>query len=384
MPEAGLSSTDWERPLTQDPGRSHTMPARCYLEPEIYRREIAEIFRKTWQHVGHLSQFRAAGDYVAGRIADQSVVVLRNKQGGLQGFHNVCRHRAHELLQGAGNIKNVIVCPYHAWTYDLDGALRSGPHLTQLAEFDRKEIRLQPIRVETLGPFVFANIDQHAPALAEIGGEMMADIEARFGALDDLEVRQSFDFGAAGGMAANWKVVADNFLECYHCEIAHPAFVDLVKMETYQVDAVGYWSRQLIGAVRAENSAYAVPEDAPRRTGGFWFLWPNTTINFLPGKEGAVVLKVQPLDVERAAFTGAVLAPPGMEDDSERINYVSDPLGVEDQLLCESVQRGLHSVSYDQGRFVVTDQLGGTEEHAVHHFHRLVKRVHEGAGAYPA
>lgn len=383
MADAGMESGDWAMPLDEDATRSHTIPAEYYYDPAMYRVDLDRIFYRTWQYVGYASQFANPGDYVATRLGEQSIVVLRDKAGKLRGFHNVCRHRAHELLAGEGTVTGSIVCPYHAWSYDLGGKLRAGPRLSRMNDFDIDKVCLQPVRVEEFGPFVFANIDLDAAPLAELAGDMLADMEERCGPLAGMAPRERFTFGSEGGMKANWKVVVDNYLECYHCRAAHPTFCELINMDRYGNDTFRYWSRQTGPDIRAENGAYPVDTSVPHQVSYSYFLWPNMTFNFFPGARGVLAISIQPLGVEEAVFTGHMLYPPEVGDDSRRLAWVQTPLAVEDQMLCESVQRGLKSSSYRQGRFVVTDAMAGEEEQALHHFHLLVKRACDGEGAYP-
>ncbi|MEQ9258628.1 MAG: aromatic ring-hydroxylating dioxygenase subunit alpha [Roseovarius sp.] len=384
MLDKTVRQAEWQKPLTENPGTSHTLPARCYIDPEYYRQDVEQIFYKTWQYVGHKSQFANPGDYVTAKIADQNIVVIRNKTGELQGFHNVCKHRAHELLSGEGNIKNVIVCPYHAWTYDLDGKLRSGPYLSRMEEFDRGEVRLSPVRVEWLGPFVFANLDPDAVPLEEIAGDMLADMRAKVDWLDDeLEIRGSYVAGLKEGQKSDWKVTIENFLECYHCRVVHPAWADMTDMDKYEGGIYGYWATQFATEIKHDNKAYQIDPNAPMQKGLFWTLWPNISFNFMPGERSLIVNIVHPLGHERSDFSGHIMYPPGEVENTSRVEYASQVLGMEDLHICESVQRGLHSLGFDQGRIVATDLCHGTEEHAVHWLHWLINGVYEGQGAYP-
>ena len=183
---------------------------------------------------------------------------------------------------------------------------------------------------------------------------------------------ETFTFGDSDGIKANWKVVVDNFLECYHCTPAHPAFADMFDMPTYQQDTFALWSRQLGANTRPRNRAYDFDAAAPIQGGAFWYLWPTTTINLFPGAGHLAVLSILPVDLETTVFTGQRLALAEAEGENQAaFDYLNDMLGPEDQGLCESVQRGLKSRSYNQGRYVVHPEELGVSEHAVHHFHRL-------------
>ena len=114
------------RELTDDPARSAALPGYLYSDPAVFEAEKTRLFHKQWQCVGHASELPNAGDYLVAKVIDQELFVLRGADGVLRAFYNVCQHRAHELLKGRGNVASVIVCPYHAWTYELDGKLRGG------------------------------------------------------------------------------------------------------------------------------------------------------------------------------------------------------------------------------------------------------------------
>ncbi|HLB06710.1 MAG TPA: Rieske (2Fe-2S) protein, partial [Alphaproteobacteria bacterium] len=130
--------------FNSDPARSYTLPAEWYTEPAVFEAEKESIFYRTWQFAGHAGQLANPGDYVTSPLLDQNVFIVRGTDGILRAFHNVCRHRAHQLLQGSGNVR-VITCPYHAWSYELDGRLRAARGHETVAGFDRSEFCLSPI-----------------------------------------------------------------------------------------------------------------------------------------------------------------------------------------------------------------------------------------------
>jgi carnitine monooxygenase subunit len=370
---AELRVVHLDQPLSDDPTVSFTLPSKWYLDPEVYEREKERIFYRNWIYVTHVSALSRAGDYATLRIADENVFVVRDHKGALQAYYNVCRHRAHLLLAGHGNTK-VITCPYHAWAYGLDGTLRNAPLTDDVPGFDKSQFCLKPVRVETLSGLVFVNLDPEAEALADLAPDLAGDLRDKVPQLADLEIVDTQSFPSDQSIRANWKVVADNFLECYHCAKAHPAFADMISLADYRMETFGIWSRQFGPNTRPRNSAYDFSPDAPIQTAGFWYIWPTTTINYVPGEPMVQVLNILPLDLETTVFTGHRLALGGDRDEARR-RYLFEILGVEDQNLCESVQRGLKSRSYSQGRFVVDPALSGTAEHAVHHFHRLVKQA---------
>jgi choline monooxygenase len=363
------------RPLVEDPAASYSLPARWYHDPAVYEREKSAIFYKTWHYVGHASQVANPGDYVTGLVADQRVMVVRGRDGRLRGFHNTCQHRGHQVLKGRGNVKLVMTCPYHAWAYDTEGKLRTARNSEHLTGFRKEDFSLPELRVEEFCTFLFVNLDRDATPLAELVPDLAADIRARIPDLEAMRPARECSFGGPK-IDANWKVVVDNYVECYHCGPSHPAFAEILDMARYRQDEHGLWSGQVGVRTQANDTIYPVRGDDPVQEGLFWYLWPATTINLLPGHAELNVLSVVPRGVEATSFTGHQYSVDGTIDEA-RFDYVNDVLAIEDKNLCESVQQGLHSLAFDQGRFVVDSQRSGISEHAIHRFHLLVKQALE-------
>jgi len=362
-PKSGL-------PIHEEPQHSYTLPSRLYLDESIYEQEKQKIFYCNWHYAGHLSQLNKPGDYLTATVADESIFIVRGQDETLRGFYNVCRHRAHQLLEGSGNTRN-IVCPYHAWSYALDGELRHARISEKVPGFDKSEFCLQPVRVDTLCDLVFFNLDPDAESLDSQAPGLAQDLQERIPELGNLRAAESISpFGSA--IAANWKVVVDNFVECYHCSLVHPEFASLVDMSSFQMDTFSNWSRQLAPDTRPENTAYPFDSDAPVQSAAFWYLWPTTSIGMFPGSPNLIVLSILPLGHEKTTFSGYQYALDIDQNDDIRQQFQIDVLSPPDVALCESVQRGLKSRSYDQGRFMVDSDTSGIAEHAVHQFHRLV------------
>lgn len=357
--------------LHDDPARSSTLPGRLYVDPDILARERVSLFFRSWNYAGGLSELGQPGDYVTTRLFEQNVIVMRGRDGVLRGFHNVCQHRAHELLEGRGNART-IVCPYHAWSYADDGRLLSARGLEKQPDFDASRFCLKPVRVDVLADaFVFFNLDPDARPLGELAGDLDADLRAMLPALPGYPAQA---LAEARRIAANWKVVVDNFLECYHCAPAHPAFCDLVDMASYRMTAQGLWSSQK-GALRhGDNAAYRVTDDAGEKRALFWWLFPSTVINVMPGAPEVVVGTILPDGVGHTLRRFQRFAPAGAEPDAAREAYERAVLGPEDVAICESVQRGLNSLGFDRGRIVHDATNPHHGEAAVHHFHKMVLR----------
>ena len=147
MLDATIARPTTERPLHEDPARSYTLSARYYISPEIYDREREAVFYRSWIYAGHVEELREPGSFITVPIIDQNVAVVRGKDGTLRAFYNVCQHRAHELLRGRGRTP-VITCPYHAWSYHLDGRLRTARGSQNVEGFNADEFCLKGIQVE--------------------------------------------------------------------------------------------------------------------------------------------------------------------------------------------------------------------------------------------
>ncbi len=341
-----------------DPAASMSLHTDAYTDPHWYEVEQTEVFGRTWQWVGHGEQLRTPGSYLAFDVAGQPLVAVRDGDGTLRAFYNVCQHRAHHLLAGAGTAR-AITCPYHAWTYDLTGQLRSARKTEHLVDFDPAAICLETVQIEEFGGFVFVNLDPAAAPLAEWSGDLGAELT--------FAHRLTYD------IASNWKNVIDNFLECYHCHIAHQDFVSLVDMDTYEVTTHGIYSSHMAEAGTSANSAYDI-SDATVTDHAVWWLWPNTCLMRYPGRGNLIVLNVIPAGPGRTLETYDFFLETAEPDEAEleSIRYLDEVLQVEDIALVESVQRGMRTPAFTQGRIVHDPAGSGLSEHAVHHFHGLL------------
>ena len=272
------------------------------------------------------------GSYATARAGHVPVVLVRDREGRLRAFLNVCRHRGHPLAAGSGR-RETLQCPYHGWTYGLDGALKAAPRSREPG-FEPDGIALRPVSVDTWGPLVFVNPSLDAPPLAEALGRLPELVD-----LDGLEFRFRDEFE----LAANWKVVCENYLECYHCAVAHPGFSRLVDVspDAYRLDADG----PVLSQFGPERDSGAI--------GGFHFLWPNLTINVWPGEPNLSIGPVLPVEPGRTARFLDYFFAPGADDE-----WVNDLLeldaqvGREDRALVEAVQDGVGSGLLEHGRLL--------------------------------
>lgn len=347
---------------------SSSLRAEAYTDPKWFAADQQKILARSWQWVCHVEKLRAPGDFITVQVAGMPVAVVRDRAGVLRAFYNVCKHRAHELLSGEGNTTR-IMCPYHAWTYGLDGGLVRAPHTENLEGFNPKEICLDAVQVEAFCGFIYVNLDPEATSLAARSGDLETEIKHWAPDIDQLTFGKRLTYD----IRSNWKNVVDNFLECYHCPTAHKDFCDLVDMDTYKVTTHGIYSSHMADAGTGANSAYDV-SNATVRTHAVWWLWPTTCLMRYPGRSSMIVLNVIPIGPDRTLETYDFFLetpePDAMEIDAMR--YLDEVLQPEDIGLVESVQRGMSTPAFDQGRIVNDPNGSGQSEHAVHHFHGLV------------
>ena len=351
-----------------EPDRSKSLQADAYTDQRWYDADLRQILRKSWQWVCHVEKLREAGAYVCVDVGGHPIAVVRGKEGVLRAFYNVCKHRAHELLSGEGQTKR-IMCPYHAWTYALEGQLVRAPHTENLKDFNVADICLDQVQVEEFCGFVYVNLDPDAQSLAEQSGNLEKEILHWAPDIDSL----TFGTRLTYEIKSNWKNVVDNFLECYHCPVAHKDFCDLVDMDTYKVTTQGIYSSHMADAGDSPNSAYDVSA-ATVKTHAVWWLWPTTCLMRYPGRSSMIVLNIIPVgpDKTRETYDFFLETPEPDAMELDAIRYLDEVLQVEDINLVESVQRGMNTPAFTQGRIVHDPDGSGKSEHAVHHFHGLV------------
>ena len=369
-PQVQTAPEGGDLPFSGDSSASYTIPSRYYHDAGVFDLERAAIFHRSWWYAGHVSSLARPGCYLTTRVHDQGVFVVRDRQGQLNGFYNVCQHRGHELVAGTGCTR-LLTCPYHAWAYDLGGRLVSARNTENMRNFRARDFSLKRVRVEVVCGLVFVNLDPDARPFSDLAAGLEDEIRRYCPRVDELEfaLRDTYD------VASNWKVLVDNFLECYHCHTAHRDFVNLVDMDSYRSRTCGIYSSHCSGKARSTDSTAFSFETGEVDFGyAGWFVWPNLTIWIYPGEPNLSTLQMIPAGSERTIEHQDWYVPHGKPTRQllDAMAYQKDVLQPEDINLCESVQRGLRSNGYNQGRFVVDEARSELSEHAVHHFQNLV------------
>lgn len=359
---AGDRDVAGSRPRFPTTPMRSTLPFSHYVDPAVLSREIERVFLRHWQYVGHMGLVPEPGSIAAADTAFGSVLFTRDQEGVLRAFHNVCRHRGARLVDGCHH-RSTIQCPYHAWTYGLDGSLRRAPRSEGEEGFDRGLLGLDPVAVDVWGPFVFVNPDIEASPLADALGEMPGLVAS---AGVDVE-RLRFHSRAESRLAANWKICCENYLECYHCQVAHPGLVEVLDVaeDVYRLEEDGLLSSQF-SPVRVGGEA-TFDAGGEIGAGQFHFLFPNLILNIAPGQANLSLGPVMPDGPTRTTRFLDYFFHPETEAGWIR-EYLEwdDQVGEEDTALVERVQRGVASRPSSRGVLFRSERLIG-------HFDRLLE-----------
>jgi choline monooxygenase len=350
------------------------LPARFYIDPSLAALERRAIFDRSWQLIAHVCQLRHAGDHVVADLAGLPVLAVRGADidgvpGEIRVFHNVCRHRAGPIALCDGLGAKSLRCRYHGWTYALDGQLKSAPEMGSAADFSVAGIHLPQLQVRVWQGLVFAAVA--APAMAFEA--LVAGIDARIG---DQRGLQHYGHHQRVGydLACNWKVYIDNYLEGYHVPHVHPALNRMLDYRSYLTETHDWHSLQW-SPLESSTELYGNGDAL------YYWLWPNTTLNILPGR--LQTNRVVPVAVDRCRVEFDFYYPTDGDDADvgqararrEADLAFSDEVQHEDLGICEDVQRGLASGSYVAGR------LNPLRESAVHHFQELLRQAYRGPPA---
>ena len=353
-----LDSYDAAAPLAQ----AYTIPASWYTDPRIANLELQSVFSRNWQAVGRLAQLERPGDYITATIANEPIVVVRGRDGKLRAFYNVCRHHAMTVMNEPCGHAEHMRCPYHGWTYNLEGELRGMTEFEGVKNFERADNGLVPVRVEPWENFVFVNLDSNAAPLHDFLGSLVKLAKPLgFGQLQFVERRSYIQ-------NCNWKVYVDNFLDGgYHVPHMHKGLNSVLDYTNYTIENVDRCCVQSSPvSVDAKSEASAAATRKGDRAYYFW-QYPNFMLNWYEGYLDTNL--VLPLGVDRCQ----VIFDFYFGDTSEaNMPYVRESIGVselvqqEDIVICAGVQRGLGSRAYQAGRLSVRREAGE------HLFHRLL------------
>ncbi|MGH9745140.1 MAG: aromatic ring-hydroxylating oxygenase subunit alpha [Candidatus Acidiferrales bacterium] len=353
-----LASYDAKAPLEE----AHTIPAPWYTDARIAELERRNVLSRTWQFAARTEQVAKPGQYVTTTVAGEPIVVVRGNDNQLRAFFNVCRHHAMTVMNEPCGHTPHLRCPYHGWTYNLEGELRGMTEFEGVCDFDRAKNGLVPVRAETWERFVFVNLDPQAAPLPEFLGKLVALAQPLgFSNLKFVE-RRSYTLNC------NWKVYVDNFLDGgYHVPHMHKGLNSVLDYTNYTIENVDRCCVQSSPVtVDSSSEANAAATRKGNRAYYFW-QYPNFMLNWYEGYLDTNL--VIPLAVDRCEvifdfYFGNTEASemPYIRQSIE----VSDRVQIEDIAICDGVQRGLSSRAYQAGRLSVRREAGE------HLFHRLL------------
>ena len=339
-----------------------TLPSRLYLDADVLADENRTIFARTWQLAGRAEQVRDAGQFFTTTIGEEPVLVVRGADGVLRAMSNVCRHRAGPVAHGEGK-RPVLQCGYHGWTYSLDGRLARTPEFDGVQNFDRANCALPQFRVDIWNELVFVNLDPTSESLTDFLGDLISDMPRHDYSGFQLAKRKTWE------LDCNWKVYVDNYLEGYHIPIVHPGLFRELDYANYRTETKRRYSIQFAPTRRPERIRTANGDDQVR----YFWIFPNLMLNVYPDNFSTNL--IVPLGHGRTAtvFDWYFKDPEASKTQLDETVVFSDEIQLEDIDICEAVQRGLRSSTYDSGRF------SPQRENGVHHFHLLYEEFRGAA-----
>jgi Rieske 2Fe-2S family protein len=360
-------------PVLRPIERARTLPSEAYTSSHLFAWERRRFFEGSWVCVGRSDGLKKPGDQRAAQVGDEGVLLVHGRDGAVGAFFNVCRHRAHELLaRGETASRHAIQCPYHAWVYGLDGRLRATPRFGALPEDDPVHQGLTPARVREWQGWIFINASGDAPSLEQHVGDL--DGLLRPYGLERMVVCATHEYE----VEANWKLVVENYHECYHCPSIHPELCRVTPTESgINFEPAGLWAGGSMDleadadtmSLDGRSEGHVIPGLGPDRLRQvFYFgLFPNFLIS--PHPDYVMTHRIEPLAPGRSRIECQWLFPPEAVDrpgfDPAYAVEFWDLTNRQDWRACESVQRGVSSRGYRPGPL-------SPSEIAVHHFMRMV------------
>ena len=325
--------------------RAHAMPKSVYTSPDFLALEEKHIFSKEWLCAGRAESLPEPGDYLTMEITGEPVIILRDREGQLRGLSNVCRHRMSTLLQGRGHVRS-IVCPYHAWTYNLDGSLRGAPAMTANQAFCKDDIRLPGVRVENWLGWIMVTLDPDAPS----PHNQLKEVENLVGHLDMGAYRETFRENFR--WATNWKVLAENFMESYHLPVCHSGTIggasnlaEMVCPEGFPAFNYHWIIKNDMVPLALAHPANTTLKDDQRRITWLLSIYPSLLITLTPGYFWYLSLTPDGPGHVNVLFGGGMspewLADPSSAAHLDAVKSLLDKVNIEDKGCTEKVYRGL-------------------------------------------
>jgi len=342
---------------------ARTLAQRYFISPEIFVREQEKIFSKQWVLVGHQSQIAQATDYFTAEVAGESLIIVRDKRGAIHGFYNVCRHRGSRLVENRNGQCAAIQCPYHAWTYALDGRLVGAPHMDDVPGFDKADYSLHPANLTLWEGFIFVNLADFSTRL----DKWFATLAEKFSRwnLPALRSAKRIEYD----VQANWKLIFENYSECYHCAGVHPELSKISPSDSAENDLTegpflgGFMRIASDKSLTMSGNACALPVgnfgDQDFRFVFYYSIFPNMLLSLHP--DYVMVHQLWPQSPERTLiFCDWFFNPEAFErgdfDPDDAIKFW-DMVNRQDWHVCELSQQGIASRAYEPGPYSARESI---------------------------
>lgn len=350
-----------------------TLPAHYYTSEEIFAQELERIFYNRWVFVGRQEEIPHPGDYIVRTVGTEQLILLRDRQGAVRSFYNLCRHRGTQLcMESSGHFAGTIRCPYHAWSFGLDGELLSAPFMQAIEGFRREDFPLQAVETAVWEGCLFVNLASQPQPLPVA----FAPLLDRFTAWNLPQLHSAHQIEYI--LHTNWKLIAQNYSECYHCPVVHP---ELHKMsvsssstnDLFRGPFLGgpmsidppYTSLNLTGDRTTPPLGTVVNEDLQRAY--YYFIFPNLLLSLQPDFVMVHRLEPQSPSTTRVLcdwlFAPETIAQPGF--DPTAIAHFWDMVNRQDWQICESMQQGIQSRAYTPGFYSGQESLLAEIDHEV-------------------
>lgn len=356
---------------------TNALPAKYFTDPEIHEMEQEKIFSKYWVYAGHMNAVTEPGEFFTRTVGDRQVIVVRDQQEEIQAFYNVCAHRGSKIVDDTpmtdpGKMTR-IQCPYHLWTYDLDGKLKSTPKSFEEAtlnpdleddevqQFDPEANSLLSVHVDTIGPFVFVNLDDDPMPLEEQAGELKANLESM--PLEEYEHARRI----VSEVECNWKTFSGNYSECDHCQANHQDWVRGLELAESELEVNDYhWVLHYTHKEDVDDEMRIHDEHEAQ----FHYFWPNFTVNMYGTADGYGTYIIDPIDEERfQLIADYYFKESDLSEEEAEFIETSRQLQEEDFELVERQYAGLQNGALAQAQL-------GPNEHTVHRLHRLAQEAY--------
>ena len=361
------ASSTLRKPAAALAAEKKTLPQKYFISPEVFANEQEKIFAKQWLLVGHQSQLKKSGDFFLATIAGESLIVLRDQKSEVRGFYNVCRHRGTRLKEDACGHASAIQCPYHAWTYGLDGRLIGAPHMDEVSGFDKADYSLHAVNLGLFEGFIFVNLED---ASTERGGyrsleEWFAPLSGKFSHwnMSILRPAKRVEYD----VRANWKLMFENYSECYHCPGVHPQLQKVSPYDSAENDLaegpfLGGFMKINHGKslTMSGNACASFVGDIKNLQQVFYYsIFPNMLLSMHP--EYVMVHQLWPQSPERTLIVCDWLFHPSAFDrkdfkPEDAIEFW-DMTNKQDWHVCELSQQGIASRAYEPGPYSSREKI---------------------------